>query len=118
MFEHIRLVFIVFSKDFCLPDNVHLIYFCHDKCHFHRVTEQKRFSDAGYPKDKTLLTFEVSYSGKPHLGNMSDSILVKEIFEQFVSLGFAEKKDFVKGFSRKLPDVFKDSRLDSSLSII
>jgi N,N'-diacetyllegionaminate synthase len=104
-FNSVRLVYIVINKEYCLPDDVHSIYFAHDNFHFHRVTEQKKFSSHGYPKDKTLLTFEVSYTARKDLGEISDEKIVNEVFDQFVSIGIAHKKDFVKGFTLKLPSV-------------
>ena len=104
-FNSVRLVFIVMSKNHCLPKDVHSIFFAHDTFHFHRVTEQKNFSSAGYPDNKTVVTFEVSYNARKHLGEMSEDKIVKEVFDQFVSVGMAEKKDFIKGFSIKLPSV-------------
>ena len=59
---------------------------------FCRVTEQKRFSDHGYPENRTILTFEVSYTARKHLGEMSDDQIVKEVFDQFVNIGMAEKR--------------------------
>ena len=37
---------------------------------------------------------------------MSDDQIVKEVFDQFVNIGMAEK-DFVKGFTVKLPSVIQ-----------
>ena len=56
-------------------------------------------ASASFLLDKTLVTFEVSYAAKKHLGEISDEKIVKEVFDQFVSIGMAEKKDFIKVFS-------------------
>jgi sialic acid synthase SpsE/protoporphyrinogen oxidase len=104
-FNSVRLVFIVLNKKYALTEGIHSIYFAHDNLHFHRVTEQKQFSDYGYPENKTILTFEVSYTARKYLGEMSDEQIVREIFEQFIDIGMAEKKNFIKGFSIKLPNV-------------
>jgi sialic acid synthase SpsE len=98
-------VYIVFSKDIVLPKDVHSIYYAHDEFHFHRITEQKQYSDYGYPKDKTLLIFEISYTARKHLGEISDEQIVSEVLEQFCELGLVEERDFVKGFSKRLPYV-------------
>jgi len=105
LFNSVRLVYIVFSKNLILPKGIDSIYFAHDAFHFHRVTEQKAYSDHGYPDDKTILIFEVSYTARKHLGKMSDEQIIKEILEQFCSIGMVEEKDFIKGFSRLLPHV-------------
>jgi sialic acid synthase SpsE/protoporphyrinogen oxidase len=104
-FNSVRLVYIVFSKDIILPKDVHSIYYAHDDFHFHRITEQKQYSGYGYPKDKTLLIFEISYTARKHLGEISDEQLVSEVLEQTCELGLVEEKDFVKGFSKRLPHV-------------
>ena len=104
-FNSVRLVYIVFSKDIILPKDVHSIYYAHDDFHFHRITEQKQYSGYGYPKDKTLLIFEISYTARKHLGEISDEQLVSEVLEQTCELGLVEEKDFVKGFSKRLPYV-------------
>ena len=104
-FNSVRLVYVVLNKKYGIANDIHSIYFAHDNLHFHRVTEQKRFSDHGYPENRTILTFEVSYTARKHLGEMSDDQIVKEVFDQFVNIGMAEKKDFVKGFTVKLPSV-------------
>jgi len=105
MFNSVRLVYIVFSKNLVLPKGIDSIYFAHDEFHFHRITEQKMYSDHGYPEDKTILIFEVSYTARKHLGKISDEQIVKEILEQFCTLAMVEEKDFIKGFSRLLPYV-------------
>jgi len=104
-FNSVRLVYIVFSKDIVLPKDVHSIYYAHDEFHFHRITEQKQYSDYGYPKDKTLLIFEISYTARKHLGEISDEQIVSEVLEQSCELGLVEERDFVKGFSKRLPYV-------------
>ena len=104
-FNSVRLVYMVFSKEIVLPKDVHSIYYAQDDFHFHRVTEQKQYSDYGYPKDKTLLIFEISYTARKHLGEISDEQIICEVLEQSCELGLVEKKDFVKGFSKRLPYV-------------
>ena len=105
MFNSVRLVNTVFSKNMVLPKGVHSLYFAHDDLDFHRVSEQKQYSDYGYPKDKTLLVFEVSYTSRKHLGSMKDDKIIKRIIDQFCSLGMVEKNQFVKGTTHKLPFV-------------
>ena len=105
IFNSVRLVYMVFSKEIVLPKDVHGIYYAHDDFHFHRVTEHKQYSDYGYPKDKTLLIFEISYTARKHLGEISDEQIISEVLEQFCELDLVEKKDFVKGFSKRLPYV-------------
>jgi sialic acid synthase SpsE/protoporphyrinogen oxidase len=105
IFNSVRLVYLVLSKKFCLPEDVQSIYFAHSDYAFHRVTEQKRFYEHSYPDDKTILTFEVSYTKNKHYGEMTDEQITKIVFDQLVAIGMAKKDDLIKGFSRKLPNV-------------
>jgi len=105
MFNSVRLVYMVFSKDFVLPKGVHSIYYSQEEFDFHRISEQKQYTDYGYPKDKTLLVFEVSFTNRKHLGLLKDDEIIERILDQFSSLGMVDKKQFVKGFTHKLPFV-------------
>lgn len=101
----IILTYLMLNKEYVLPEGVQSVYFAHDDCYFHRVSEQKKFSDIGYPKDKTILTLEISYNTKPFLLDMEEQKLVREVLAQFCAFGLTEEKDFVKGFIRRLPSI-------------
>ena len=102
-FNSYILAYAIINESEILPKNAQSIYFAHDNNYFHRVTEQKKYSDEGYPKDKTLLCFEISYRTKPHLIDKDPNELAKEVFEQFCDLGFSKKEKFEKGFTRVFP---------------
>ena len=104
-FNSVRLVYTLVSKERVLPSGVHSVYYAHDDYHFHRITEQKQYSDCGYPKDKTLLISEVSYTARKHLGEISDEQILNEVVEQMTELKLIEKEDYIKGFTKKLPHV-------------
>ena len=96
------LVYVVVNQDQVLEDEIQSVYFAHDDSHFHRVTEQKKYSNTGFPDGQTLLCLEVSYRVRPHLEEMTDEELSKEVFDQFCDMGFAEKKDYLKGLDKKI----------------
>ncbi|MBI5740394.1 MAG: FAD-dependent oxidoreductase [Nitrospirae bacterium] len=104
-FNSIILAFLVFDRPHVFDGNFQSIYYAHDDYCFYRVTEQKKFTDLGYPPDKTVLTFEISYNKKPDLAQMDEQELVRKVLEQFCSTGLAEEKDFEKGSAVKLPIV-------------
>ncbi len=104
-FNSVRLVYVLLNKERVLPEGVHSIYYAHDDYHFHRITEQKQYSNHSFPKNKTLLIMEVSYTARKHLGRMSDEQLVSECLEQMIELGLVEQSEFIKGFTKKLPHV-------------
>ena len=102
-FNSYILAYVVVNKDEVFPKDVHSIYFAHDENYFHRVSEQKKYSDYNYPKDKSILVFEISFRTKPHLIKKKPEDLAKEVFNQFCDMGFSEKKYFEKGFTRVFP---------------
>ena len=102
-FNSLILCYLIFNTENIFPENVHSIYFAHNDFYFHRVTEQKKYSDEGYPEGKTLLCFEISYTNKPSLEKLEEGKLIQEVLEQFCSIGMAKKEDFAKGFTRRVP---------------
>lgn len=105
IFNSVRLLFVEFNKDLIFPKDVHSIYFAHDEYDFHRASEQKQYSDFSFPKNKSIIIFEISYTQRKFLGELSTEELTERVLDQFSSLGFVEKKDFVKSHSEKLPFV-------------
>lgn len=104
-FNSLILAFILLNQNDVFDPNVQAVYFAHDDFYFHRVSEQKHASNFSYPKDKTLLGFEISYNHKPFLLDMDEDKLIQDVFKQFSSLGLTKKENFIKGFIRKFPDV-------------
>ena len=99
------LVYLIFAENEIIPENYQTIYFAHEYFYFHRVTEQKKYSDMGYPKEKTLLCFEISCNEKPFLNEMSEEDLLESVLEQFCSTDLVKKQTFLKGFIRVLSHV-------------
>jgi sialic acid synthase SpsE len=99
------LVYVVVKQDQVFEDEIQSVYFAHDESHFHRVTEQKKYSNTGFPDGVTLLCFEISYRVRPHLEEMSEEDLSREVFCQFCDMGFADKNDYLKGWTRKFPNI-------------
>jgi sialic acid synthase SpsE/protoporphyrinogen oxidase len=99
------LAYVVVNQSEILPKNAQSIYFAHDENYFHRATEQKKYSDIGYPKNKTLICFEISYRTKPELIKKDPEQLCREVFKQFCALGFSKYERFEKGFTRVFPTI-------------
>lgn len=99
------LAYLILAENEIIPDNYQTIYFAHEYFYFHRVTEQKKYSNIGYPKNKTLLCFEISCNEKPFLNDLSEEELVEHVLEQFCSAGLVTKDKFIKGFTRVLSHV-------------
>jgi sialic acid synthase SpsE/protoporphyrinogen oxidase len=104
-FNSYILAYVVAKKKQILPDGVQSIYFANDENYFHRVTEQKQYSNFSYPKNRTILCFEISYRTKPELLKKSPSDLCREVFKQFTDLGFCNFEVYEKGFARYFPSI-------------
>ena len=102
-FNSYILAYVVVNKQEVFEKGIHSIYFAHDENYFHRVSEQKKYSDYNYPKNKSILVFEISYRTKPNLIHEKPENLAKEVFKQFCDMGFSEMKYFEKGFTRVFP---------------
>jgi sialic acid synthase SpsE/protoporphyrinogen oxidase len=99
-FNSVILAYLVFDIDYVLPKNVQSIYFAHESTYFHRVSEQKKFSSKNFPANKTVLTFEISYTNRQFLKELSEEQLLSDVLEQFSSLGFVDKNLYTSGFTR------------------
>ena len=99
-FNSVILAYLVFETDFVLPDNVQSLYFAHESTYFHRVSEQKKFSSKNFPDNKTVLTFEISYTSRMFIKELSEEKLLSEVLEQFSELGFVDKDLYRSGFTR------------------
>jgi sialic acid synthase SpsE/protoporphyrinogen oxidase len=97
------LAYVLVKKNQILKGEAQSIYFSNDNNIFHRVTEQKKYSDFSYPKNKTLLCFEISFRTKPELIDMDPEDLCKLVFKQFTDLGFCDFSLYEKGFTRTFP---------------
>lgn len=104
-FNSILVAFLTFNKEYVFNDNYHGVYYAHDDYFFHRVSEQKKVCSLGYPKDKTVLCFEISTTKRNYLAEMSEDELLKAILEQFCSTGLVEAKDYVEGQIFNLPNM-------------
>ena len=61
-FRGICSVYISLNKKFCLPKNIHWLYFDDNKIDFNRVSEAKKMSKFVAPVDSTYLTFETTFT--------------------------------------------------------
>jgi len=99
-FNSVILAYLVFDTDYVLPEHVQSVYFAHESTYFHRVSEQKKFSSKDFPRNKTVLTFEISYTNKQYIKELSEEQLLNNVLNQFADLGFVDKELFSSGFTR------------------
>ena len=84
-FRGVCSVYIFCKKKYVLPKNVHWLYFDSENLIFNRITENKKLSKFVSPKNKSLLTAEITYS----LGDKFSKEKPKEIIQKVI-------KDLIK----------------------
>ncbi|MFH1506864.1 MAG: FAD-dependent oxidoreductase [Candidatus Omnitrophota bacterium] len=126
-FRSVIFVFLKFRKPFIFKDKFDWLYFDDPNIAFHRVTEQKRFSPEGLPKDRTTLCFEIACDKNDKVYKNKDKDLINNILVQFTELGFVSKDDFIEGKVERVDEVYPKyyygyemefSRINSALSKI
>lgn len=105
-FRGVIAVALAFKKPVILPEGVHFLYYDSPEIIFHRISEQKKFSDSGFPADKTFVTAEITYAAGDELDQAKDQALVDRVLGDLVRVGLAEKEDFEQGIVMKRPCVY------------
>ena len=77
-FRGVCSVYIFCKRNSILPKNIHWVYFDSKNVLFNRITENKKLSKFVAPKNKTLLTAEITYS----LGDKFSKQKPKNIIDQ------------------------------------
>ena len=94
-FRGICSVYIAYDKPFCLPKNIHWLYYDSEKVYFNRITESKKLSPFTAPKDKTFITAEITYTKGDNIDSMNEKRLMKEVVRQIGVVGLGKPSDAV-----------------------
>jgi sialic acid synthase SpsE/protoporphyrinogen oxidase len=105
-FRGVISVALAFHRPHALPEGIHFLYYDAPEIIFHRVSEQKKFSAAGFPKDKTFLTCEIAYTVKDALDRTDANDLIQRVLNDLVKVGLVKKEEFYKGIAQKRPCVY------------
>jgi len=105
-FRGVISVALAFHKPYALPDGIHFLYYDDPDIIFHRVSEQKKFSSAGFPEDKTFLTCEIAYTAKDALDQKKPEELAERALGDLIKVGLVKKEEFYKGVVQKRPCVY------------
>jgi len=105
-FRGVISVALAFNRPYVLPEGYQFFYYDSPEVIFHRISEQKKFSDAGFPGDKTFITAEIAYTAKDQLDKTSDQVLIDRVLKDLIQVGLVKKSEFYKGIVQKRPCVY------------
>ncbi len=94
-FRGIKSIYLAFKKSYVLPKHSDWLYYDSPEIIFNRVTENKKLSPHVAPKNKTFLTFEITFSKNDKIDRMSDKILVELVADHMEKAGIAKKSDVI-----------------------
>jgi sialic acid synthase SpsE/protoporphyrinogen oxidase len=101
-----KLVFIAANKSQAIPGMPSFLYFDDPDIIFHRLSEQKKFSPHGFPKNKTVLTLEIAYTKGDARDNIKDEALIERATNDLIKVGLLKKGEAFDGKVVSLPYVY------------
>lgn len=93
-FRGIKSVFLIYNRERIIQDKDQWLYYDSEKILFNRVTENKKLSKFVGPKNKSLLTAEITFSKGDKIDKYDKKKLINEVKNQIEIVGLANKKDF------------------------
>ncbi|HEY4511328.1 MAG TPA: FAD-dependent oxidoreductase [Candidatus Paceibacterota bacterium] len=101
-----KLVFVALKKAVAIPDTFNFLYYDAPEIIFHRVSEQKKFCSAGFPKNKTVLTLEIAYTKGDALDKTDEKKIIDRAVLDLVTVGLAKKNEVYDTRMISLPHVY------------
>ncbi len=101
-----KLIFIALKKDVAISGVQSFLYYDDPKILFHRVSEQKKFCQNGFPKNKTVLTLEVAYTKGDTIDNCSEKLLVERAVQDLIIVGLIKEGEVYDSKIVSLPYVY------------
>jgi len=105
-FRGVITVSLAFDQPHVIPDDLSFLYYDSSDIIFHRISEQKKFSSAGFPEDRTFVTAEIAYSKGDDYDKTDSDVLIQRVLKDVVKVGLAKKGKFIKGKVMKRPCVY------------
>jgi len=99
------LVYVSVKKGQVIPGEAAFLYFAQPDVPFHRLSEQKKFSNFGWPKDRTTIVVEIAFNQRE--SDLLDlDVLTKQTINSLVKFGLLNAEDVLDTFCVKLPAVY------------
>lgn len=104
-YRDLMLVHLIINKPKILKEN--WIFFPSKDFIFNRVSEQKSFSKYTCPKDRTLITAEITFDGKgDSYFKDNDTIIKSLVEEQLIKCGVLKEGEVEKSLIRTFRDIY------------
>ena len=92
-FRGVCSVYVFLKKKYILPKNVHWLYFDSEDILFNRVTENKKLSKFVAPKNKTLLTAEITFSAGDNFSKQNHNKIINRVINDLIKTNLIKKED-------------------------
>lgn len=104
-FRSLVLVYFIIDRPLVLPEGVDWQFYDSDKIIFHRVSEQKKFSDENQPRHKSILCFEIAANKEDRLYNLKPERLISLVKRDAIHSGLIKEGKVTGAFVKKIDEV-------------
>ena len=105
-YRGVILIFLEIDHTDIFPEGIDFVYIDDKSIYFNRLSDQNSFVKDPDP-DKTIICCEVTYSENDHYDQMDETLLIQDVKEQFLHLGFSKSMDNILDAKvLKLPEVY------------
>ena len=94
-FRGVCSVYIFLKKKYILPKNVHWLYFDSEDILFNRVTENNKLSKFVAPKNKSLLTAEITYSAGDRFSKKKSKDIINRVVKDLIKTNLVNKEEIL-----------------------
>ena len=99
------LVYVALNRNQAIPGKPAFLYFPQKDVVFHRLSEQKKFCDFGWPKGRTTLTAEIAFD-EHVMRKLNEGKISEQVVEALSTYGFILKSDIADIKTVPLPNVY------------
>ena len=99
------LIYVSVNKSQVIPGEAAFLYFAQPDVPFHRLSEQKKFCNYGWPIDRTTIVVEIAFN-EDESEKLDLVSLTKLTLDGLVRFGLLEKEEVLDTLCVKLPTVY------------
>jgi sialic acid synthase SpsE/UDP-galactopyranose mutase len=99
------LIYVSVNKSQVIPGEAAFLYFAQPDVPFHRLSEQKKFCNYGWPIDRTTIVVEIAFN-EDESEKLDLVSLTKLTLDSLVRFGLLEKEEVLDTLCVKLPTVY------------
>lgn len=103
-YKSIILIYLVVNRERVLKSN--WVFFPEKEFIFNRISEQKQFSDFKLPKDKSVITVEITCDDKDKKWKFTDKEFLELIIDDLEKAGIVKRSEIDRYFTRKIVDAY------------